>query len=203
MNPFGYKALSKRFLGAFLTLCAGSVNSAELQVEVKHANSQLFEGAVVYLKSDMLPTVSPMERVSISQKGKQFVPQRQVVTTGTAIEFPNMDSFRHHVYSFSQPKPFELKLYVGKPKAPVVFNKPGVVVLGCNIHDHMIGWVVVLDTPLFTVSDEQGLAVFKDLKPGEYALHVWHQDLLFGRSTFQLKLQVENKTQKVTLVMSN
>ncbi len=198
-----YLTLSKGLLSAALSVLSVVANAAALQVEVKDADKRLLEGAIVYLKSDVLPPAVPMQSVSISQKGKQFVPQRLVVTTGTAIEFPNRDTFRHHVYSFSEPKPFELKLYVGKPKAPVMFSKPGVVVLGCNIHDHMIGWVVVLDTPLFAESDEHGLAVFHDLKPGEYALHVWHQDLFFGRSTFQMKLQIANKTQKITLVMNN
>ncbi|MFW1678161.1 methylamine utilization protein [Pontibacter sp. JAM-7] len=194
--------LSNGLLGTLLGCISAAAFSANLDVEVKDTARLPLSGAVVYLKAKNAPLLKPMQQVAISQQGKQFVPQMQVVTTGTAIEFPNRDSFRHHVYSFSAPKPFELKLYVGKPKAPIVFDKPGVVVLGCNIHDHMIGWVVVLDTPIFTRSDENGLAQFKDLKPGEYSLHVWHQDQLFGRSTFQLKMQLEQQNQKVTLIMN-
>ena len=93
----------------------------------------------------------------MSQQGKAFVPDVLVVTRGTSVHFPNRDSVRHHVYSFSPIKKFELKLYTGTPANPVVFDKSGVAVLGCNIHDHMVGWVLVLDTPYFGTSAAPGV----------------------------------------------
>ena len=85
----------------------------------------------------------------MAQKGKQFDPTVLVVPVGTSVGFPNRDTVRHHVYSFSPVKTFELKLYSGVPANPVVFDKIGIAVLGCNIHDAMTAWVVVVDTPYF------------------------------------------------------
>lgn len=110
----------------------------------------------------------------IAQERKTFIPYMSVIQTGTPVEFPNNDTVRHHVYSFSPAKVFELKLYAGRPEKPVVFDKPGVVVLGCNIHDRMVAYVVVVDTPWSAVSGQDGSARIADLPPGEYRLQVWH-----------------------------
>ena len=91
--------------------------------------------------------VKPMADVEISQSKRTFHPRVTLITTGTKATFPNFDTVRHHVYSFSPIKTFELKLYAGVPNAPLTFDKPGFAVLGCNIHDTMAAWVVVADTP--------------------------------------------------------
>ena len=90
----------------------------------------------------------------MAQQGKQFLPDVLVVPVGTSVHFPNRDSVRHHVYSFSPAKKFELKLYTGTPANPVVFDRAGVVTLGCNIHDRMVGWIVVVDTPYYAQAAE-------------------------------------------------
>ena len=113
---------------------------------------------------------------SIDQINKQFVPRVSVIRTGTAVSFPNSDHIRHQVYSFSAAQRFTLKLYAGSPSAPVVFDKPGLVVLGCNIHDKMSAFVAVVDSPYFTLSDSSGAAALK-LPPGRYRLRIWHQNL--------------------------
>jgi plastocyanin len=110
----------------------------------------------------------------VDQVGKEFVPLVSALRTGTAVEFPNSDNIRHQVYSFSTAKVFNLKLYSGKPAAPIVFDKAGVVTLGCNIHDQMIAWLLILDTPWFSKLDVAGMATFKDLPAGDYMLHAWH-----------------------------
>jgi hypothetical protein len=94
-------------------------------------------------------------------------------SVGTAVTFPNRDSVRHQVYSFSPAKRFELPLYTGVPQA-VTFDKPGVVILGCNIHDWMIGYVYVSESPYFAKTDAHGKAVLTDLPPRAYVLRVWH-----------------------------
>ena len=94
------------------------------------------------------------------------------VHTGTAVSFPNSDNIRHHVYSFSPAKRFELRLYQAR-RRPVVFDKPGVVVLGCNIHDWMLGYVYITDDPFFAVSDDAGRLAL-DLPPGRYTASLWH-----------------------------
>ena len=96
------------------------------------------------------------------------------VRTGTSVSFPNSDDIRHQVYSFSPAKRFELRLYQGTPSEPVLFDKPGLVVLGCNIHDWMLGYIYVTDDPWFAVSDEHGRAAIADLPAGRYAVTLWH-----------------------------
>lgn len=110
----------------------------------------------------------------ILQRDREFVPYLTIVQTGTAVEFPNLDPFKHHVYSFSQPKIFEIKLYAGKPAKPVVFEKPGVVALGCNIHDWMEAYVLVVDTPYFAKTGSDGRARIADLPAGSYRVRYWH-----------------------------
>jgi hypothetical protein len=100
-----------------------------------------------------------------------------VTTPGTRATFPNFDTVRHHVYSFSAAKTFELKLYAGVPNVPITFDKPGIVVLGCNIHDTMAAWVVVADTPWFARSAASGHARIDSAPPGNYKLRIWHPGL--------------------------
>ena len=119
---------------------------------------------------------SPAATAVMDQRNSEFVPGVLPVQVGTAVSFPNSDQVQHQVYSFSTPKPFELPLYAGTPRAPVVFDKPGVVVVGCNIHDWMIGYIVVLDTPHFGKSGADGV-VRLAVRPGRYTLRVWHSRL--------------------------
>lgn len=111
---------------------------------------------------------------SMDQRGLQFVPHVLVVQRGTAVAFPNSDQVRHHVYSFSPAKKFELRLYKSIPAEPVVFDKVGIATLGCNIHDWMLGYVVVVDTPLFAKTDDSGRLKIDGVPAGEYRLDLWH-----------------------------
>lgn len=119
----------------------------------------------------------PMAAVQVAQVKRQFAPRVSVVTVGTSVAFPNQDTVRHHVYSFSSTKNFELKLYSGVPAQPVLFDKAGIAVLGCNIHDQMAAWIVVVDTPHHAVSDAEGIARVQGVAAGEYHLKVWHPGL--------------------------
>ncbi|MER2494211.1 methylamine utilization protein [Catenovulum sediminis] len=90
---------------------------------------------------------SPANYLAImDQVDKQFVPHVLIIDEGQRVQFPNSDNIRHHVYSFSKAKPFEIKLYSGTPSNPVQFNDSGLVALGCNIHDQMIGYIYVRPT---------------------------------------------------------
>ncbi|HEV8616581.1 MAG TPA: methylamine utilization protein [Methylomirabilota bacterium] len=119
-------------------------------------------------------------RAIVDQQDKEFVPHVRAIAVGTEVTFPNKDDIRHHVYSFSPAKKFELPLFKGTQSAPVKFDKPGVVVLGCNIHDWMLGYVVVLETPHFDTTGADGRARIADLLPGTYEVHVWHPRLVDG-----------------------
>src|ERR1700704_6997142 len=110
---------------------------------------------------------------SIEQVDKEFLPRVTVVPVGASVRFPNHDDVRHQVYSFSPAKRFELPLYAGVPAQPVLFDKPGVVVLGCNIHDWMIGYIYVADSPFFAKTEAAGTATIDSLPPGEYTVRVW------------------------------
>ncbi|WP_409418985.1 methylamine utilization protein [Marinomonas sp. RS-M-Aa-14] len=110
--------------------------------------------------------------VVISQKKQMFLPAITMLQTGTRVEFPNLDTVRHHVYSFSEAKTFDIKLYLGRAPSSELFDQSGVVALGCNIHDTMIAWVVVVDTPYFALTDKLGNATV-DLPAGDYQLKVW------------------------------
>ncbi|MCP5002516.1 MAG: methylamine utilization protein [Planctomycetes bacterium] len=120
--------------------------------------------------------IEKTKSVIIDQIDKEFIDHVTVVQVGTTISFPNNDKIRHHVYSFSSAKTFEIPLYPPgiTPEKPIVFDKPGVVVLGCNIHDWMKAYVYVLETPFFNATNESGGAVINDLPSGEYDIQVWH-----------------------------
>jgi plastocyanin len=113
----------------------------------------------------------------MDQKNRMFIPHVLPVQTGTSVRFPNSDDIRHHVYSFSPAKPFQLPLYKGTPAKPEVFDKAGVVTLGCNIHDQMSAFIVVLDTPYFETTAANGRASLHNLEAGRYTLRVWYPDM--------------------------
>jgi plastocyanin len=114
---------------------------------------------------------------SIDQVDKEFFPRVTIVPVGASVTFPNHDDVRHQVYSFSPAKRFELPLYAGVPAQPVVFDKPGVVVLGCNIHDWMVGYVYVSESPFFAKTGKDGKAVLAELPARAYVVRVWHPQL--------------------------
>ncbi|MEP7014547.1 MAG: methylamine utilization protein [Verrucomicrobiota bacterium] len=153
---------------AFSGLDAGS-----LSVTVKDGKGAPVSDAVVYAKSNNIAARANKQAV-IDQQDKQFIPYVTAVQVGTSIMFPNKDNIRHHVYSVSPAKKFELPLYTGIPAAPVVFDKEGFVTLGCNIHDWMIAYVAVLATPYFQVTGQDGRAALKDLPSGPCTIAVWH-----------------------------
>ncbi|MBF0503198.1 MAG: methylamine utilization protein [Candidatus Riflebacteria bacterium] len=105
------------------------------------------------------------------------MPRVTAIQTGTQIEFPNHDTVQHHVYSFSKPKRFDLPLYKTETPQPVLFDKPGVVVLGCNIHDWMKAYVYVTDTPYFSKCGADGILKISNLPPGTYNIEFWHPQL--------------------------
>jgi plastocyanin len=164
--------------GTALILCAASglSHAADLHVSVTDASNQPVAGAVVYA-TPANPPPPGEHRAAIDQVHRQFVPRVSVVQTGTAISFPNSDNIRHSVYSFSRPRPFTLKLYAGTPASPVVFDEPGVVVLGCNIHDTMVAWVLVVNTSYYVRTGADGTALLSGLAAGDYVLRAWNNSM--------------------------
>jgi plastocyanin len=188
---------SSAFLCLLLTMAA--LQAAPLTLEVRDANDRPLAGAVVFLESAQARRLArPLEKAEMGQAGKQFVPNVLVVPVGTAVSFPNRDTVRHHVYSFSQVKKFELKLYIGTPASPVVFDQAGIAVLGCNIHDQMVGWIVIVETPYYAITGADGRAVV-DAPPGSYRLRSWHAGLPVGAAAQDQALGVTGAVQTVTL----
>lgn len=169
------------------------VQAGALGVQVLAPDGAPLEGAVVFLDSaDAARAVRPMASAEMGQENKRFVPDVLVVTRGTLVQFPNRDTVRHHVYSFSPTKKFELKLYTGTPANPVLFDRSGVAVLGCNIHDHMVGWVVVLDTPYHATTRTDGVARLDAVPAGAYTLRVWHARLPVGAEAQSQSVRVDD-----------
>src|ERR1700722_4621556 len=172
---------------AGLTLLSGAQpgRAAELHALVKDPHGKLIADAVVgATPSD--PKVAQRAKPppdAVDQVDKQFVPYVKAVFMGSKVRFPNSDHIRHQVYSFSPAKKFELPLYAGTDAPPVVFDKPGVVVLGCNIHDWMVGYIYVSETPFFAKTEGAGTAAIEDMPAGEYTVRVWHPSMEGGENS--------------------
>lgn len=164
--------------GWLIALTAGAASmaavAADVQVQVETSAGVPIPDAVVYAVPAAAIAHDGVPKATIDQINRQFVPRVSVVQTGTAVDFPNSDNIRHSVYSFSPAKIFTLKLYAGRPADPIVFDKAGLVVLGCNIHDRMVAWLLVVDTPYYTRTDRNGVATLSKLPAGEYSLRAWH-----------------------------
>jgi plastocyanin len=161
-------------IGCFV---GGMLDAGSLNVNVRDAKGAPVSDAVVFANSSATNSSRVPKQAAIDQINKEFVPYVTAVQVGTAIYFPNKDNIRHHVYSFSPAKKFELPLYEGTPAQPVVFDKVGFVTLGCNIHDWMIAYVAVLPTPYFQITGDDGRVALKNLPVGQYTVEAWQPSL--------------------------
>jgi plastocyanin len=158
---------------------AAAAQAGEVRAVVKDHKGKLVADAVVLaVPADPRNALRARARAdAMDQVDKQFVPYVKAIFVGSTVRFPNSDNIRHQVYSFSSAKKFELPLYSGTEAPPVVFDKPGVVILGCNIHDWMIGYVYVSETPFFAKTGPLGTATISDMPAGDYTLRVWHPNM--------------------------
>jgi plastocyanin len=159
--------------------------AGELKILVRDLHGKLVADAVV-VATPSDPKIAQRAKApadAIDQVDKQFVPYVKPVFVGSLVRFPNSDHIRHQVYSFSSAKKFELPLYAGTTAPPVVFDKPGVVVLGCNIHDWMVGYIYVSETPYFAKTGAAGSAIIGELPPGDYTVRVWHPGMVQSEET--------------------
>ncbi|EPR4991962.1 methylamine utilization protein [Vibrio navarrensis] len=187
---------------SLLCFAVGATHAAEIRVEVQSATGEPLENAVVFLKSERLNNqLKPLSNIEMAQMHRAFVPGVLVITQGTAVDFPNRDTVRHHVYSFSPAKTFELKLYIDKPEQPVIFDQAGVVELGCNIHDNMLAWILVSETPVYAHTNKQGEAIFRDQMPENYEIDVWHASLPYGSPFVTSSVTVDGQPISVRIAM--
>jgi plastocyanin len=178
-------------------------SAGTVQVLVHDGAGKPLPNAVVFLESpEAKAAIKPTSNSEIEQVARQYQPAVSVVSTGSSVTFPNHDTVRHHVYSFSPIKTFELKLYSGVPANPVVFGKSGVAVLGCNIHDNMVAWVLVVDTPYFGKTDADGMLTLNNVPNGNYKLRTWHNSLAVGAPAAEQAATVGSSGPAVTVKLA-
>lgn len=148
-----------------------------VDIRVQNARGGAVRDAVVYAVPEGRTIPLARKTAVMDQKNRMFIPHVLPIQTGTSVRFPNSDDIRHHVYSFSPAKPFQLPLYKGTPANPEVFDRAGVVTLGCNIHDQMSAFIVIVDTPYFEKTAANGRASLRNLDAGRYTLRVWYPDM--------------------------
>lgn len=115
----------------------------------------------------------PVGHYVVSQQNLQFHPYLTIVPVGAEVAFPNFDNTKHQVYSFSRAKVFELKLFAKDQSRSVHFDKPGVIALGCNIHDQMSAFIIVTDSAWTERTNAQGMVAFKDAPEVSGRITVW------------------------------
>lgn len=169
------------FIKIFLTVCHlcfvfGYSAFANIVVTVIDKNGTPIQDAIIELEIDnkiahldITPPVYIMDQIN-----RSFVPHVLAIPKSSEVSFPNSDDIRHHVYSFSEAKPFELKLYAGLPKAPILFEHSGIVVLGCGIHDAMVGYIYVHNNNKVYISNERGIININIATTQIKNLWLWH-----------------------------
>lgn len=189
--------------GLLMSAMAVTANAYELSVTVTlDGSTEPVANAVVSVDSGRQGTPVSAE---IYQKDRAFHPHVLVVPVGSSVDFPNRDNTQHHVYSFSPAKTFNIELYADRPAAPIVFDKPGIVELGCNIHDHMQGFVVVTDTAATGQTDASGQVTLSIESPGtegspeKVTLEIWHPRLPDNTRPVTREIEAGDKSAIVTL----
>ncbi len=177
---------SRRFVFSLMLVGAASAGATGVAVQVQDAAGNVLPDTVVYVEAEGAPAAKAPVNAEIEQKGLKFLPLVTVVQTGGKVFFPNNDKVRHHIYSFSAPHKFDQKLYSGQSAAPQVFDKPGTVVLGCNIHDKMLAYVKIVDTPYFAKTDGAGAARIELPAGGKYVVKAWHYNTAGGATPEQV-----------------
>ena len=173
------RILCTLFVAAALAFAPVAGHAASVSIDVRGADGKPLPGAVVIVDVAKKPA-GPVHfnwPYVMAQEKISFQPRVLIVPVGTPVSFPNRDAVRHHVYSFSAPKKFELKLYGRDDTRSVVFDKVGLVALGCNIHDSMSGFIWVVDTPYVAQSDANGHLTIANVPAGSATIRLWHPSI--------------------------
>jgi plastocyanin len=167
---------SLAFLAATVWGCCAAASN--LKVLVLDPVGRPVADVVVVAKSSTPAAARPdapeRAHAAMDQRNREFVPHILVVEERTWVDFPNNDTVSHQVYSFSPAKRFQLPLYKGRKHPPLLFDQPGIVTLGCNIHDNMLGYIYVADSPNFGKTDIDGRWTGANLPPGRYDVRIWN-----------------------------
>ena len=166
-------------------------SAGELSIVVLDRDGHAVDQVAVTATPSAAGTTGAPKPAVMDQKNRKFVPGVLVVAVGSSVQFPNSDTVSHQVYSFSPAKTFQLPLYKGETHPPVVFDQPGVVVLGCNIHDSMVGYIYVTPAPYFGTTDASGALVLKDLPKGEYRIAIWSPYIADAPASLSRTVRIE------------
>lgn len=181
-------------------MCCGSFAQANtVDVEVLGEDGQPVPNVAVFVVQDGVAPGPPAAVPAVmDQVDTRFVPHMLVVQRGTNVEFPNSDVIAHHVYSFSKPNNFVLPLYKGDAHDPVVFEHDGVVTLGCNIHDQMLGYIVVVDTDVYGTTDSQGRVQLSiDDAATAYQVRIWNPRIHDDDTVLSKRVLVSDSSDRV------
>lgn len=181
---------------------ASAASAAPVAIDVRDGGGRPLAGAVVTLDVPGVSAPAPRGPYSVEQRNIAFQPHVLIVPVGATVGFPNRDKVRHHVYSFSKPKKFDLKLYGREDTRTVTFDKPGVVALGCNIHDAMSGFVFVSATPFALQTDAAGRAALSNVPAGKVTVRVWHPTIRAPGNMLTQALVVAPSGLKTTLTIA-
>jgi plastocyanin len=176
--------IAARLAPVFLLAVSAAAHATGVLVQVNDAAGKPLADVVVFVEPESGAMPKTPRSAEIEQRGLKFMPIVSVVQTGSQVSFPNNDKVKHHIYSFSPAKKFDQKLYSGVAATPQVFDKAGTVVLGCNIHDRMIAYVKVVDTPYFAKTDANGVAKIDVPAAGKYSVTAWHYNMV-GKDSVQ------------------
>lgn len=175
----------KMGLTAALLSASALAYGAEVTGSVALPNKKAAGSAVVYLEGGKKG--SPLSKYVIDQRDKVFLPHVSVITQGTTIEFPNNDNVFHNVFAYFNAKKFDLGMYPRGTTKSKTFDKVGVVALFCNVHSEMSAYIVVVDTPYYTIADKQGKFQLKNVPPGNYVMHTWHESGAVSQQNISVK----------------
>ena len=189
------------FLVAAGLVLAAPLGAAPLTVRVVDASGRPVRDAVItlYPSGNAARAPRPGGRYVVSQQNMQFHPFLTIVPVGADVSFPNLDNTKHHVYSFSPAKRFELKLFAKDQSRTVHFDKPGAVALGCNIHDQMSAFIVVTDSAWTARTNVQGMVAFNDAPNAPGRLTVWAAYLRAPGGTLQQPVAAGQRTASFTV----
>jgi len=157
----------------------GAAFASTVTVTVTDAHGKPVGDAVIALApadGAQIPAHAPEKNI-IAQRDETFIPLVVIVRRGGEVIFTNNDTTMHQVYSFSPIKQFEFEIDQGQVSKPVIFDKPGVAAIGCNIHDQMIAYAYVADAPFAVITDAGGHAEIADVPAGAYRASLWHPQL--------------------------
>ena len=186
----------KILIACALASASSPLASAPLTIRVADASGKPVRDAVVtlYPAGGAARPARPGGRFTIAQQNLQFRPFLTIVPVGTDVSFPNLDPTKHHVYSFSPAKKFELKLFAKDQSRTVRFDQPGVVALGCNIHDQMSAFIVITDSAWTARTNAQGIATFSDAPNAPGRVKVWHPYLRAPGGELQQSVSAAQRT---------